>query len=152
MWSYTPGREPVCIQRCRLRLLLFDPNTKALNGECPWSPRFNNRRGACLVLFLHIKVVATKFGVTLELTQVTPGGCRFILMRRHRLNHTCTANLWRVSTMYLSICLVPTRLDGTLAECRWDEVTNPSTHSNWRDRTRSLLGTDEAKATYTRLY
>ena len=94
MWSYTPGREPVCIQRCRLRLLLFDPNTKALNGECPWSPRFNNRRGACLVLFLHIKVVATKFGVTLELTQLTLGGSRFVLMRRHRLSHTLPLIDW----------------------------------------------------------
>jgi len=86
MWSYTPCRELVCHQRCRLHLLLFDPNTKALHGDCPLSSRFNNRRGACLVLFLYIKVVATKFGVTLELTQLTLGGSRFVLMRRHRLS------------------------------------------------------------------
>jgi len=68
-------------------------------------------------------------------------------------------NCWR---------LVPTRLDGTLAKCRWGEVTNPSTRSNWRNQTdrcwaptrqRQLtrvrvnegrctwLGSDEAKVT-----
>ena len=47
----------------------------------------------------------------------------------------------------ITLCLVPMRLDYTMAKWRRSSITMPSTRHNFDEIVTPLLGTDEAKAT-----